>query len=304
MSRGDWSILLVLALFWGSSYLLNKIALPGFPVFTLVFVRVALAGGLLWFVLHLLGKPLPRGWKVWAALLGLALMNTVVPLSLFSAAQTTLSVSLTSILNGMTPIMAVITAHFMTTDERATPGRIIGVLFGFAGLVTVIGAEALYGLGGHLMAQAACIVATLSNALAGIYGRRFTGLGVDPLALATSQLLLSALVLLPVSLIVDAPWTLPMPGLSSWLAMLALTLFSTALAFFLFFRLLARVGVTNAFLVTFLLPIVAMVEGVLILGEPVAPQHLLGLALITVGLVAVDGRLPRKAWLAMRPNAA
>lgn len=179
-----------------------------------------------------------------------------------------------------------------------------GVLFGFAGLVVVVGMEALHGLGGHLLAQFACLLACVCNALAGVWGRRMTQLGVSPLALATAQLFLSSLILFPASMIVDQPWSLPMPTTLQWLAMLALTVFSTALAFVLYFRLLASAGVTNALLVTFLLPVVAIFEGVLVLGEHLELQHGIGLLLIAIGLVAVDGRLPRLAWRALRSAPA
>lgn len=300
MSRGDWAILFTLSLFWGSSYMLNKLALPGFPVLTLVFIRVTIAGGVLWLILRATGERLPRGWRIWAAMLLLAALNTVLPLCLFSEAQRTISVALASILNGMTPIWAVLVAHFLTSDEKATAGRVLGVLLGFGGMATVIGAEALYGLGGHLTAQFMCLAATFFNALAGVYGRHFTQSGVKPLTLATAQLLMAALILAPAALLIDQPWTMPPPGTTPILAMLALTFFSTALAFVLFFRLLASAGVTNSLLVTFLLPVVAIFEGLMILGEPVERQHLIGLALIVAGLVCVDGRV----WRALRSASA
>jgi drug/metabolite transporter (DMT)-like permease len=304
MGASDWASLLALAVLWGGSFFFIEFALRGFAPFTLVFARVALASAMLWLVLRATGGAMPRGWPAWRALAVMALLNSAIPWSLFSAAQTGITGGLASILNATTPIWGVVIAHFFTADEKATPDRIAGMVLGFLGVVAMIGPDALHGLGGNLLPQLACLVATLSYAIAGVYGRRISAMGVKPLAAATGQLGIAALILLPAMLLIDAPWRNVAPPAIAWAALLAMALFSTALAFVLFFRLLERVGATNTMLVTFLIPVTAILLGWLVLHETLAPQHAIGMALIALGLVAVDGRVPRLAWRAIRPASA
>ncbi len=164
---------------------------------------------------------------------------------------------------------------------------------GFAGAVAMVGPDALGGLGTGLAAQLACLAAALSYAFASIFGRRFKRMGVTPLATAAGQVCASTLLLLLVMLLVDRPWTLAMPGAVTWGAVLGVGLLSTALAYVLYFRILAAAGATNLLLVTFLIPVSAILLGVLVLGETLLPRHLAGMALIGAGLAFIDGRLPR-----------
>lgn len=303
MGAGDWTNLLVLSVLWGGSFFFIELALAGFQPFTLVFVRVALASVVLWAVLRARGGRLSGAPGLWRVMLVMAVLNNVVPFSLFSAAQTQIAGGLASILNATTPIWGVLVAHLFTDDEKATPNKIAGIGLGFAGVVTLIGGDALSGLGANIPAQLACAAATLSYAFAGVYGRRFKAMGVPPLSAATGQLAMAALVLLPVVLFAEPPWRAAMPEATAWAAVIALALFSTGLAFVLFFRLLASAGATNSMLVTFLIPVTAILLGSLVLGEVLAPQHLIGMGLIALGLVAVDGRLPRAAWQRLRRPA-
>ena len=167
----------------------------------------------------------------------------------------------------------------------------------------MIGPALLAGLGSDVLAQLACLAAAVSYACAGVFGRRFRRMGIAPLQTAAGQVLASTALLLPMALLVDRPWTLAMPGLPAWAAVLGLALLSTALAYVLYFRILATAGATNLLLVTFLIPVSAIVLGVLVLGERLAPTHLAGMALIAAGLAAIDGRLGR--WLTgfSRPSA-
>jgi drug/metabolite transporter (DMT)-like permease len=202
---------------------------------------------------------------------------------------------LASILNATTPIFTVIAAHVLTDDEKATPGRLAGVLFGFAGVMVLVGPAATHGLGAtSLVGETACLLAAFSYAFAGIYGRRFSGLA--PLKVATGQITASTIVLLPLTAMADRPWTLPLPGISVWLSILGIALLCTALGYIVYFRLLAAAGATNLLLVTFLLPISSLLLGCLVLGETIAPSAFSGLALIGLGLAAIDGRPTRRIW--------
>ena len=175
-----------------------------------------------------------------------------------------------------------------------------GVLAGLSGVAVMMGPAAIEGIGANLLAQAAVLAAALSYAFAGIYGRRFKRLGVPPLLTATGQVTASAILLAPVTLIVDRPWTLAMPGLDTWAALIGLAVLSTALAYVLYFRILATAGATNLLLVTFLIPVSAIFLGAAILGERLDPEHFIGMALIGVGLAAIDGRLGKKLGWRLR----
>jgi drug/metabolite transporter (DMT)-like permease len=201
--------------------------------------------------------------------------------------------ALASILNATTPLWTVVLAHFFTADERLTPGRLGGVIFGLVGVVVVIGPDGLVGLGLNVLAQLAVIGAAISYAFAGIYGKRFKG--VSPIVTAAGQLTCTALMMIPVALFVDRPWLLPMPTLRTWGAVLALALLSTAVAYVIYFRLLSAAGATNLLLVTFLIPVSALVLGMAFLGERLNPRAFVGMGLIGVGLATMDGRLLRMA---------
>ena len=190
-------------------------------------------------------------------------------------------------------MFTVLVAHLLTPDERLTSAKAAGVAVGFAGAVVMVGPDALDGLGTGLMAQLACLAAALSYAFAGIFGRRFKHMGIAPMTTAAGQVCVSTVLLLPVMLLVDRPWTLAMPGAATWGAVLGVGLLSTALAYVLYFRILAAAGATNLLLVTFLIPVSAILLGVIVLGETLLPRQFAGMALIAVGLSFIDGRLPR-----------
>jgi drug/metabolite transporter (DMT)-like permease len=290
MGASEWATLFLLSILWGGSFFFIEVALEGLPPFTLVLLRVGLAAALLYAILRLRGGRLSADPLLWRDLFSMALLNNVVPFSLFAWGQSEIAGGLASILNATTPLWAVIVAHLLT-DEKATAGRVVGVVLGFGGVVLMIGGDALAGVGADVLAQIACLGATLSYALAGLYGRRFKAMGLPPLAAATGQLAAAAVVLLPVAILADAPWgAAPAPRV--WAAVAGLVLLSTAVAYILYFRLLASAGPTNLMLVTFLIPATAILLGWLVLGEALGTQHFLGLAFIGAGLAAIDGRAP------------
>jgi drug/metabolite transporter (DMT)-like permease len=179
----------------------------------------------------------------------------------------------------------------LTPDEKATPARLLGVAFGLAGVAVMIGPAALANLTASVAGELACLGAALSYAFAGVFGRRFRRLGLAPGATAFGQLSASTVMMLPLAGIVDRFWTLPFPSGSTMAALSGLALLSTALAYILFFRLLAAVGATNLLLVTFLIPVSAILLGVLFLHERLSSLHLAGMGLIGLGLAVLDGRL-------------
>jgi len=178
-----------------------------------------------------------------------------------------------------------------------TPRKVAGVALGFAGVATMIGPTLLANVGSDALAQLACIAASLSYAFAAVWARRFRRMGIAPMSVTTGQLSAGALMMLPLALVVDQPWTQPMPPVSAWASIAALAIFCTALGYVLYFRLIDTAGATNALLVTLLVPPFAIFFGSLFLNEVLAPQDFIGLGLIALGLAAIDGRLLRKLRL-------
>ena len=291
MNRADWLILGVLALIWGGAFFFIGVAVRHVPPLTYVLLRVSIAAAGLWVYMRVKGETLGLPAKAWGSMFLLALLNNALPFTLFGWSQTHIASGLASILNATTPIWGVLVAHFLTQDERMTPRKIIGVILGFAGVATMIGPSLLSSLGNSALAQLACVTASLSYALAAVWARRFRRQGIPPLSVTTGQMTAAAVMMLPVAMIVDRPWTEAFPPLSALGAIVALALLCTALGYVLYFRLIATSGATNALLVTLLVPPVAILLGALFLSETLAPQDFAGLALIALGLAAIDGRL-------------
>lgn len=291
MSAKNWAQLLILSLLWGGSFFFVEVALEGLPVLTIVWCRVALAALFLALALMVTGTEFPQGVAVWRALLVMGLLNNAVPFTLFASAQGQISGSLAAILNATTPLFTVIVAHFATTDEQAGPAKVAGLVLGFGGVFVMMSGQASMAA---WFGAVLCLFAALSYGLAGVWGRRFRRLGVAPLATAFGQVTASSLLLAPIWLAVDRPWVAELPSLRVGLAVVGMAALSTALAYLIFFRLLAAAGATNLSLVTFLIPVSATILGVAFLGESLLPQHLVGFGLISLGLVAIDGRVLRK----------
>lgn len=288
MRAREWSLLVLLSILWGGSFFFAKVALAELGPFTVVFLRVGLAALALNVVASAVGQSLWRAGTPWRQLVVMGSLNNALPFSLIFWGQTTITSGLASILNATTPLFTVLVAHALTRDERMTVRKLFGVLAGLAGVAILIGPD----LGGSIWGQIACLAAALSYAFAGIYGRRFKALGVQPLQAAAGQLTASAILILPIMLIVDRPWELAAPPSAVvWAALAGLALLSTALAYVLYFRILAAAGATNLLLVTFLIPVTAILLGAAFLGERLELRQFAGMGLIGLGLAAIDGRI-------------
>lgn len=290
MNITDWALLILLSILWGGSFFFVEIAVGDLPPFTIVFLRVSLAALALLIGMRLVRQQIPNTGRIWRAFFVMGLINNFIPFTLIVWGQTEIASGLASILNATTPLFTVLVAHFWTSDEKMTGGRLAGVLIGLLGVAVMIGPDALAGLTDNLIAQLAVMGAALSYAFAGVYGRRFQTMGVAPVATATGQLTASACLLLPVMLWVDQPWNLTIPPQEVWLAIVALALLSTSLAYIIYFRILSTSGATNLLLVTFLIPVSAILLGVTILGEILQSRHFTGMIIIGLGLAAIDGR--------------
>lgn len=293
MGTAEWMLLLGLSVLWGGSFFFAKVAVAEVPPLTLVFLRVAIAAFALHVVVRASGLSMAVGWSLWAAFFGMGVLNNLIPFSLIFWGQQRIGAGLAAILNATTPLFTVLVAHALTANEKATGPRLAGVLIGLGGVAFMIGPEALAGLGADLAAQLACIAAAISYAFAGVFGRRFKAL--PPMVTACGQVSATTVMMLPISLLVDRSLALPMPSAAAVWSVLALALASTALAYIIFFRILAASGATNLLLVTFLIPVSAILLGVAFLDEALLPRHLLGMAAIGAGLACIDGRL-LKRW--------
>ncbi|MDZ4065881.1 MAG: DMT family transporter [Tabrizicola sp.] len=284
MKAIDWILLWTLSLLWGGSFLFNELALAGLPALTIVWGRVGLAAVLLVLVVRVSGQGMPPR-VVWPALAVMGVLNNLVPFTLFLLAQGQITGALASVLNATTPLFTVLVAHLATVDERLTPMKAAGVGLGFGGVLVMMAGE---DLGGEGLAMLACLGAALSYGLAGVWGRRFRAAGVTPLQTAAGVVTCSAVLLMPLWLVVDRPWALDWPGAVPVAAVVALAGLSTALAYLIFFRILGRAGATAISLVTFLIPFSAAGLGWLVLGERLELRHFAGLALILGGLAVME----------------
>jgi drug/metabolite transporter (DMT)-like permease len=281
-------LLVTLSVLWGGSFFFNAVALEGLPTLSVVFGRVAIAAAALWLVIGLSGQPVVVSAGLWLAFFAMGALNNAIPFALIVWGQTRIGSGLASILNATTPLFTVILAHWLTRDERLTPGRLTGVSCGLIGVIVMIGPAALEEFGLAVLAQLAVVGAGISYAFAGIFGRRFQG--TAPLLTAAGQLTGSTLIILPLVLMVDRPWELESPTAEVWGAVLGLALLSTAAAYVIYFRILARAGATNLLLVTFLVPVSALLLAVTVLGEVLEPRQIAGMVLTGLGLAAIDGR--------------
>ena len=300
MGGTEWLLVLALAVLWGGSFFFFKILVAELPPFTIVLGRVFVAALALHTVRIVTRRSLPTSPAVWRDIFILATLNNVIPFSLIAYGEARITSGLAAILNAATPIFTLLVAHFATHDDRFDTGRLLAVVLGFGGVLVLVGPSAMHDLGGpSVVGQLACLGAAVSYGFAGVWGRRFKA--VPPLSLAASQVTASTVVLIPLALLFDHPWTLPMPSPTAWSALVALALLSTALAYFTYFALLRRAGATNAAIVTFLLPVTALLLGLVVLHEQIEPRAYLGMALIGLGLAALDGR--PLAWLRGRTRA-
>ncbi len=301
MDGVSWGLLGLLSLLWGGSFFFYKILVGALPPFTVVFGRVGLAAVALNLLLIIRRDPMPTSPRLWGGFLVLGVFNCALPFCCFAWSELQLTSGMAAILNATTPVFAVLVASVLPTGERMTVPRAAAVGFGFLGVIVLVGPDAIAGSASasrfeRLPSELACLCAAVSYAWAGFYGRRFGEMA--PIKIATGQITGAAVVMAPLSLGLDQPWSLPSPSLSVWAALAGIALISTAAAYMLFFRILKRVGASNLLLVTFLVPISALSLGAVALREHLAPSAFAGMALIGLSLAAIDGR--PMTWLKSR----
>lgn len=296
IDRRDWVLLALLSVLWGGSFFFNGVILRELPPLTLVLLRVALGALILLPLLRVRGIEFPKRWSGWAPFFAMGLFNNALPFTLIVFGQTYIPSGLASILNATTPLFTVIVMA-VAGEERLQARRVAGVVVGLLGVVILhgdaLGFETRQGIGILL-----CLAGAFSYGIAALVGRRLP-LRVPPLGTAAFQMMASTVMMAVVAGVVDRPWQLSMPHVTTWLAVLGLAALSTALAYIVFFQILQRSGATNVMLVTLLLPVTAMLLGTLVLGEPVAPREVIGAVVIASALLLIDGRV--FAWFSRAP---
>lgn len=281
-SLKDLALLLTLSTLWGAAYTFIKIGVETIPPVTLIAARTLIAGAVLVAILALRGLRLPRDAATWRRFLAQALLNSAVPFTLIAWAELTTDAGLTTILNSTTPIFAFLLTALIIRHEPVTLRKLCGVAAGILGICLIIGLQALNGLGKDLWAQLAVVAASVCYGGAAILGKSFKGL--DPMMPAAGSLLCGAALLLPLSLIVDQPWTLS-PSLDSLMALLGLAVFSTALAFAIYFRLVHTLGSVGTTSQAYLRVPIGVAIGVVFLGESLSPTLWPGLACVLIGVM-------------------
>jgi drug/metabolite transporter (DMT)-like permease len=291
MNAKQWGLLFLISFTWGLSFFFIEIILREIAPFTLVFYRISIAALIAVTWLYFSGKRLPFDRHSWGKFFVLGAINNLIPFSLISWGQVYISSSLASILNATTPLFAAVLAHFLTSDEHLTGHRIVGILLGIIGVGLLVGPEALYGMSSNVLGQYAILAAAISYACGGIYTRQLKDMPV--LVAMTGTLIAASILTLPLVLIYEYPVKTSLHWTTIG-ALLGISVFGTAFAYMLYFHIIRTVGATNTLLVTFLVPITALLLGVLVLKESLSQHAIVGMLVIFAGLVAVDGRLIRK----------
>lgn len=287
MKRIDWLRLCVLSFVWGGSFLFYRMLAVELPPLTTVLSRCAIGAAAIFAYLRVNGVPLAIPRAQLPKLILLATINNAVPFTLFAWAETRVTGGVASIINAATPILTLLVGALVFRNETLGLRRVTGIVLGMLGVAVVVGPGVL--LGADATGQIACLMAPICYSFAFQVARRITGMA--PPSLACAQLGLAALMILPLSLAIDTPWTLPGLSAIGWIAVAGLGLLSTGFAYVIFFRILASAGPTNLSLVTQMVPVSALLLGWLVLGEQAGLQAAAGMVLIAFGLAVIDGRL-------------
>jgi len=288
IDRQTWLLLILLSVLWGASFFFSGVALRELPPMTVALVRIVLGAALLFPLFKIRGGVLPSSLAGWMPFFVMGLLNNIIPFSLILAGQLRITSGLASVLNATTPLFSVlILASF--GDERLIARRIVGVVIGLIGVVVLHG-PGIVDSESQTTGMLLCLGGALSYGFSGLWGRRKFN-NVPPLTSSTCQLIISSVVMAIIAAAVDRPWQLPMPGVAAWAALFGLAALSTALAYIVFFHILARSGATNVMLVTLLIPVTAILLGVMVLGEPLTAREVTGAAIIASALLVIDGRM-------------
>ncbi len=279
------TLLLSLALIWGSSYMMIKLGLESLPPLTIAAARIALAALVVVVIVRLRRERLPVGINQWRPFVVMAMLSNVAPFILIAWGEVRIDSGLTGILLGCMPLTTLVLAHLFTRDERLSRVKIMGLMFGLSGLVILVGADALAGLGSHLLGEVAVIGAALCYASATVYAHR--SVRTRPTVSSAATLLVATAIILPASLIIDTPWRLT-PSLLSLIAIAMLGIVGTGVATLIYYRLVGGAGATFTSMINYLIPPISVLWGVMLLGESPSWRMAVALLLITVGVALIN----------------
>jgi drug/metabolite transporter (DMT)-like permease len=280
----DILLLILLSTLWGASYTFIRVGVETIPPVTLIAARTLIAGLLLIGWMSVSGVAMPRSWAIWKRLFVQAFFNSVIPFTLIAWAEQYVEAGVATILNSTAPVFVFFVTWFLTKHESVTTRKLVGVIAGLLGICLIIGFSALNGLGDQVLPQLAIVAATICYAGAAIYGRSFQGL--SPLVPAAGSLIAGAIVLIPISLIFDRPWALQ-PSFNSTAALLLLSVFSTAIAFVIYFRLIQTLGSVGTTSQAYLRVPIGVAIGAILLGESLSPTIWMGLGCVVIGVAAM-----------------
>jgi drug/metabolite transporter (DMT)-like permease len=280
----DILLLIVLSTLWGASYTFIRVGVETIPPVTLIAARTLIAGLLLIVWMSVSGVAMPGSWIIWKRLFVQAFLNSVIPFTLIAWAEQYVEAGVATILNSTAPVFVFFVTWFLTKHEAVTTRKLVGVIAGLLGICLIIGFSALNGLGDQVLPQLAIVAATICYAGAAIYGRSFQGL--SPLVPAAGSLIAGAIVLIPISLIFDRPWALQ-PSFNSTAALLLLSVFSTAIAFVIYFRLVQTLGSVGTTSQAYLRVPIGVAIGAIFLGESLSPTIWMGLGCVVIGVAAM-----------------
>ena len=296
MRARDWLLLVILSVLWGGTFFFVGVAVKEIPPLTLVLARLAIAGAVLAPLVYLIGHRLPTDLAAWRDFAIMAVVNNILPFSLIFYGQTQIESGLASVLNATTPLMGLLVLRFVA-GEAMSANKLAGVLVGLAGVAVLIGPDLGAASANSVLGMLACLGGALSYGFSSLWGRRMSAF--HPLVTSAAQLLCSTAIMLPIAAVVDRFWLLAPPSWPAITATLALALASTALAYVIFFRIMASAGPANVMLVTLLIPISAIGLGSAFLGEALSLRQIAGALVIASGLILIDGR-----WMAAKPSHA
>jgi drug/metabolite transporter (DMT)-like permease len=301
-TRLEWVLFLALGFMWGSSYLFIKVAIDSFETFTLIALRLLVGAAFLWVVLRARRTPLPRSRRIYGHLVVMAVVNIAIPFGLITWAEQSVDSALAAILNSTVPLMVIVIAPMFLPDEPIRVNGVVGLAIGFAGIVLLV-SPGLVSATGDLVGSIALLGSSLSYAAGNVYNRRNVR-GLPPLIPAVFQVTFALLIVGVLALVLERPWeTARQPDLAGWFSVIWLGILGSGLAYLVYFRLLGSWGATRTALVAYVLPVVGIVLGFLVLGEPVDATLLLGTGLVIGGVALVNGRWGRRRLFALATPA-
>ncbi len=293
MRLKEWAAFWLLGLIWGTSFLWIKIAVGHVPPLTVAALRLGIGLIGLLAVVAVRRQRFPRDFPTLRAYVTLSLVQSAIPFGLIAWGETKIGSGLAAILNGTTPLFTIVIAHLWLHDEKITPARTVGLAAGFAGVV-VLGSRDLgpHGLADSAWGQMALLGASLSYAIAATYARKRLR-NEPPLVQATMVVLAGDLLLWAAVAAAERPLHLAGPPIV-WIALAWLGLLGSCVAYLLYFYLINTWGATRASLVTYVFPVVGLLLGITVLGEPADWRLWLGSLLVIAGILVTVVR-PRTA---------